>query len=83
MTDAVPTDEQTHDCPYCDRPFAREEWRDLHLGLEHPERLDEEEVAAFRSAYDEEAASIRRFRLRALGALVAIYFGLLMVYALV
>jgi len=55
----------------------------LHRGLDHPARLDDEEVAAFRAAHDAEESALGAFRLRALGALVALYFCLLMVYALV
>jgi hypothetical protein len=79
----VPDNAPTHECPYCGRPFAREEWLALHRGLEHPSRLDNEEVAAFRDAHDEEEEAIGTFRLQALGALVLVYFCLLMIYALV
>jgi len=71
------------ECRYCGRPFAREEWLALHKGLEHPAELDDEEVAAFRAAHEDEESALGEFRLRALGALVLIYFCLLMIYALV
>jgi len=85
MTDDydVPEDEPAYECRHCGRPFAREEWLALHRGLDHPARLDEEEVAAFRAAHDEEESELGNFRLRALGALVVVYFCLLMIYALV
>jgi len=85
MTDDydVPEDEPVYECRYCGRPFAREEWLALHRGLDHPAQLDDEEVAAFRAAHDAEESALGNFRLRALGALVAIYFCLLMIYALV
>jgi len=85
MTDDydVPDDAEAYECGYCGRPFAREEWLDLHRGLEHPARLDETEVEAFRAAHDTEESELGSFRLRALGALVLIYFCLLMIYALV
>lgn len=79
----VPDGVETYDCRYCGRPFDREEWLALHRGLDHPGRLDDEEVAAFRAAHDAEESALGTFRLRALGALVALYFCLLMVYALV
>jgi hypothetical protein len=79
----VPADADTHDCSYCGRPFAREPWLALHRGLAHPNELDDAEVEAFREAHDGEAESLSTFRLQALGALVLIYFGLLMIYALV
>ena len=85
MTDDydVPDDAPAYECQYCGRPFAREEWRSLHLGLDHPGRLDDDEVAAFRAAHEAEDAELGNFRLRALGALVLVYFFLLMVYAVV
>jgi len=79
----VPADATAYTCSYCGRPFARESWLALHRGLAHPNELDDEEVEAFRVAHDEEEESLSTFRLQALGALVLIYFGLLMVYALV
>lgn len=72
---------ETFDCPYCDRRFAREAYRDLHRGQEHGERLDEAERAAYEAAHDAEAEEIRMFRLKALAVLVVVYFGFLMVYA--
>jgi len=69
------------DCPYCDRRFAREEYRDLHLGQEHEERLDADERGAYEAAHDAEAEAIRLFRLKALAVLVLVYFGFLVVYA--
>ena len=79
----VAGDESAFECRYCDRPFAHEEWLALHKGLDHPAELDDDEIAAFREAHDEEESALGEFRLRALGALVLIYFCLLMIYALV
>jgi len=86
MTDheyTAPDDERAVECRYCGRPFAREEWLALHRGLDHPAELNDEEVAAFRRAHAEETDSLGNFRLRALGALILVYFCLLMIYALV
>jgi len=85
MTDDydVPEDAAAYECRYCGRPFAREEWLALHRGLDHPAELDDEEVAAFQTAHEAEESALGNFRLRALGALVLIYFCLLMIYALV
>jgi len=79
----VPADATTYDCEYCGRPFADETPLALHRGLDHPGDLDDDEVEAFRTAYEAEEEALATFRLRALGALVLLYFGLLMVYALV
>ena len=80
---AVPEDAPAYECPYCGRPFARESWLALHRGLDHPGDLDDAEVEAFREAHADEEASLGTFRLKALGSLILLYFGLLMVYALV
>jgi len=79
----VPEDAPAHECRYCGRPFARESWLALHRGLDHPGQLDDDEVTAFREAHDDEESALGEFRLRALGALVLLYFCLLMIYALV
>ncbi|KAA9406744.1 DUF7410 domain-containing protein [Haloarcula sp. KBTZ06] len=79
----VPADATAYTCAYCGRPFARESWLALHRGLAHPNELDDAEIEAFRAAHDDEEESLSTFRLQALGALVLIYFGLLMIYALV
>lgn len=71
------------ECEYCGRPFARESWLALHRGQEHPGDIEAAHVEAFREAHADEEAELRRFRLKALGTLVVLYFGLLMVYALV
>lgn len=80
---SIRPDLPVYECEYCGAPFAREAWLALHRGLEHPEALDAADVEAFREAHAAEEAALRRFRLKALGTLVALYFGLLMVYAVV
>lgn len=78
-----PPDGERYDCPYCGRPFAREEYRTLHVGLDHHEECTDEELAAFREAYRAESQELRLFRLKAIGALVLLYFGFLFTYSLV
>jgi hypothetical protein len=79
----VPDDAQAHRCPECGRPFVREELLALHRGYEHADTLDEEATAAFEDAYESESDQLTVFRLKALLALIALYFLLLMTYALV
>lgn len=81
VTAAVPAGADTVECPYCGRPFRRERHRDLHRGQVHPERLTDEEIEAYRTAAESERAELRRFRLLALGALVLVYFGFLIAFA--
>lgn len=70
-------------CDRCGRPFASQRLLELHRGQAHAGDLTHEERAAFETAYDDEQEDIRRFRLKALGSLVVIYFGFLMIYAVV
>jgi hypothetical protein len=70
-------------CDRCGRPFAAERLLVLHRGLAHATDLTSGERTAFEAAYDDEQETIRRFRLKALGSLVVIYFGFLMIYAVV
>jgi hypothetical protein len=83
MTDAsldTRASERDHDCPYCDRVFARADYRDLHLGLEH-DTLTDAEQAAFADAREAEEEALTLFRYKALGLLVVAYFLFLMAYA--
>ena len=80
---AVPEGAPTYRCGYCGRPFADESYLTLHHGLAHADVLTDEEREAFEEAYQEENASLRRFRIIALGLLVLLYFGFLFVFAIV
>jgi|AntRauTorcE11898_2_1112593.scaffolds.fasta_scaffold55550_2 hypothetical protein len=79
----VPADATVHQCEYCSRPFADEEQLALHRGLDHPERIDDEELTAFEEAYTQENDAIGRYRIIAIGAIVLLYFSLLIIYALI
>jgi hypothetical protein len=70
-------------CAFCGRPFAREEFRALHYGVDHGDALDDEQRAAYEAALDDEEAELRKFRLKAALALVLVYFGFLMLWAVV
>jgi len=78
----VPTDTTAHVCDRCGRPFVHGTRLALHRGLDHDD-LSEDEREAFAAARREEVANLRRFRLLALAALVFLYFGFLMTYAVV
>ncbi|AGB32649.1 hypothetical protein C488_13318 [Natrinema pellirubrum DSM 15624] len=70
-------------CPYCGRPFRRVRYERLHRGRAHPARLSDRERAALERARRAESKTMRRVRLYAVGAVVVIYFGLLIVAAFV
>lgn len=78
----VPPEADPVVCERCGRPLPDRRLLALHRGLAH-EDLREGERAAYREAYREETGAVRRFRLVALGGVVALYFGLLLTYALV
>jgi hypothetical protein len=78
---AVPVDETPVVCPYCEFELTDDKQYRLHLGLEHYRELTDAEREAFTETYTEEEESLNRFRIVALGAIVALYFGFLLVYA--
>jgi DNA repair exonuclease SbcCD ATPase subunit len=78
-----PPDETGEECPYCGRPFPTEEILTLHTGHAHREALSDAESERLRDVAQEEADELRLFKLRALAVLVLLYFGFLLVYAVV
>lgn len=79
-TEVPEDDQQPLLCPYCRRPFAREDLVALHAGLEHYEALTPLEREAYVDAYEAEETAIRKFRLKAIGALITVYFLFLFAY---
>jgi hypothetical protein len=77
----VPDDAEPQVCPYCGFALPAGDQYHLHLGLAHYGQLDESNQQAFREAYSNEAESLTRFRIIALGGLVGLYFGFLLIYA--
>lgn len=73
-------DEAAHTCAHCGRPFARPEYVTLHVGLDHSRTLSAGERERFAEVYRGETDEIKRFRLKALAALIAMYFTFLYVY---
>jgi hypothetical protein len=69
-------------CEYCGHPFPTTDRLVLHKGVEHPRQLDDDEEDAFLSARADEKDELRTLRLKALGALVLLYFGFVMLYAI-
>nr|WP_135364698.1 C2H2-type zinc finger protein [Halosimplex halophilum] len=83
MAYEVPPAETAAECEYCGRPFESEGLLALHHGRAHGSALTDDERAAYEDAYEAESGQLGRFRLKALAILVLLYFGLLMVYAVV
>ncbi len=69
-------------CEHCGFELKNEKQHRLHLGLEHYGQLSEGDRETFRETYHEEEAELNRFRIIALGGLVVLYFGFLIIYAL-
>jgi hypothetical protein len=78
-----PADVSPLRCPHCSRPFVDERQRDLHVGLRHWDLASDAEHTAASRAVEVERGDLRRFRLKALGVLVVLYFGLLFTYSIV
>jgi len=77
----VPDGETPQVCPYCGFELPADDQYRLHLGLNHYDQLDDSDQQAFREAYHHEEESLTRFRIIALGGLVVLYFGFLLIYA--
>ncbi|MFB6083889.1 MAG: C2H2-type zinc finger protein [Halorientalis sp.] len=77
----LPPDADPEVCGYCGAPFADDELLALHRGLDHADAIDAAERDAFEEVYEAEEERLRLFRLQALGALVLLYFGLLIAYS--
>ena len=70
-------------CPYCDRPFASEEYGTYHVGIAHPERASPEELERFEAARDVEEDDLFTFHLLAAVSVFLVYFLFTFIYALV
>ncbi|MEF8776792.1 MAG: C2H2-type zinc finger protein [Haloarculaceae archaeon] len=81
----VPPELPVYECRACGVPFATPHDRTLHEWDVHdgpPDGVDRDHDA-LEAAREREETALRRFRLKALGAVVVLYFILLMIYALV
>lgn len=80
MTTDIDTAQDRHVCQRCGEAYPTERLLVLHGGARHPDDLDAAEVEAYREAYYEEERELKSFRIRALGVLVALYFGFLILF---
>jgi hypothetical protein len=69
-----------HVCDVCGRAFHTDDLLVLHRGVRHPDVLAAAEREAYREVYAAEERALRSFRIRALGGIVLLYFGLLFLY---
>ncbi|KAB1191195.1 MULTISPECIES: DNA-binding protein [Haloferax] len=82
MTTDIDAKQDRHVCERCGEAYPAERLLVLHRGVRHPDDLDAGEVEAYREAYYEEERELKSFRIRALGVLVALYFGFLILFIL-
>ncbi|EJN60130.1 hypothetical protein SAMN04487950_2484 [Halogranum rubrum] len=68
-------------CATCGQAYPTETLLIHHRGIRHPDDLSETELEQYHEAYAEEEATLRRFRIIALGGIVLLYFGFLFMYA--
>ena len=80
MTTDIDATRDRYVCERCGEAFPTERLLVLHRGVRHPDELDAAEVEAYREAYYEEEDQLKSFRIRALGVLVALYFGFLILF---
>jgi hypothetical protein len=67
-------------CAHCGRPFRRQAYHDLHLGLDHEESLTEAERERYEAARETEADDLFVFHLKVLAALSAMYAAFVLGY---
>lgn len=78
-----PSVEAYETCPYCDREFPNQDILTHHKGRTHADDLSERERDAVRAALKQETTQLRMYQLEALILLILLYFGFLLVYAVV
>jgi hypothetical protein len=66
-------DEGAIRCAHCGRPFRRQTYHDLHLGVSHEDALSGIEHEAYERAREEEADDLFVFHLKLIAALSAMY----------
>lgn len=71
-----------HTCETCGQAYPTETLLIHHRGVRHPDDLDDAERERYREAYEAEEATLRRFRIIALGGIVLLYFAFLFMYAI-
>jgi hypothetical protein len=84
----VPADAAVQECPTCGAPFPSVADCLLHRAHVHDASsmaagLSADELERLEGALTDEETALHRFRLKALGGVVLLYFILLMIYALV
>lgn len=82
-TDVPPEESEPLRCPYCDRPFARDRLRDLHVGESHSQAMSEPEMNRYEDAVDAESDELFILHLKVIAALTLTFFAIAYLYVFV
>lgn len=80
---AVPSDDDPVRCPYCNRPFARARFRDLHVGETHADAMTDPEADRYEDVLDQESDDLFILHLKVVAALVLTFFAIAYLYVFV
>lgn len=70
------------ECPYCDRPFASESLRALHIGERHSDECTSNERDAYDAAYEAESDTLFVYHLKVIAALILVYGAFTVLYTM-
>ncbi|MFB6282433.1 MAG: hypothetical protein ABEK59_00670 [Halobacteria archaeon] len=78
----VPSEMDVRECRICGRKFSGKNLLYLHLGEEHRNEIEENEEETFREYRQLESETLTKFKIKALGFMVVVYFLLLFAFIL-
>lgn len=78
----VPPGDALERCPYCGRPLRSEHLLALHVGEAHPGHTDGE-AAAYAEAREAEDDELFVYHMKAIGAIVLLFFAVAYTYVFV
>ena len=78
-----PGEEPAAWCAHCDRPFATERLRDLHVVERHPDEATDAERDRYDAAKEAEDDELFIFHLKIVAAIVAVIMGYVYLYGFV
>lgn len=79
----VPEGTEIYRCPYCGYPLETERLWILHLGVQHPDELDEAQRERYEEEYDEESHDLFTLHVKLTVLIILLYFFLTYAYMFV
>lgn len=76
----VPEGAEIYRCPYCDYPLQSERLWVLHLGVEHPDEIDEAQRERYGEEFEEESHDLFTLHVKLIVLIVLLYFFLTYAY---